>query len=68
MSHPFVREKIDEFPLVAILRGLTPPEAVDIGNALFEAGIRGMEVPLNSPVEPLESIRLLAEHFDGASS
>ena len=52
MSHPYVREKIDEFPLVAILRGLTPPEAIGIGNALFEAGIRVMEVPLNSPVEP----------------
>lgn len=68
MSHPFVREKIDEFPLVAILRGLTPPEAIGIGNALFEAGIRVMEVPLNSPVEPLESIRLLAGHFNGRAA
>jgi 2-dehydro-3-deoxyphosphogalactonate aldolase len=46
-------------PLVAIIRGVTPPEAIGIGEALHEAGIRIIEVPLNSP-EPFESIRLLA--------
>ncbi len=49
-------------PLVAILRGLTPAEAVPVGEALIEAGIVILEVPLNSP-EPFESIRLLARHF-----
>ena len=68
MSHPFVRQQIDKFPLVAILRGLTPPEAVDIGNVLFEAGVTVMEVPLNSPVDPLESIRVLSEHFAGRAA
>jgi 2-dehydro-3-deoxyphosphogalactonate aldolase len=46
--------------LIAILRGLTPDEAVPIGRALFEAGFRAIEVPLNSP-QPLESIRRLRD-------
>lgn len=36
-------------PLVAILRGLTPAEAVDVGNVLYQAGFRALEVPLNRP-------------------
>ena len=48
-----------ELPLIAILRGITPSEAIDIGLALVETGFRVIEVPLNSP-EPLESIRRLA--------
>lgn len=53
-----------ELPLVAILRGLHPDQAVDIGAALVEAGFRILEVPLNSP-RPFESIRLLADAFGG---
>ncbi|MCB8890203.1 2-dehydro-3-deoxy-6-phosphogalactonate aldolase [Vreelandella malpeensis] len=49
-------------PLIGILRGVTPSEAVDIAHALLEAGITRIEVPLNSP-SPLESIALLAERF-----
>lgn len=49
-------------PLIAILRGVTPDEAEDIGAALVEAGIRIIEVPFNSP-DPLESIRRLAQHL-----
>ncbi|MEP9367728.1 2-dehydro-3-deoxy-6-phosphogalactonate aldolase [Xanthobacter sp. VNH20] len=49
-------------PLVAILRGLKPEEALDVGAVLVEAGIAIIEVPLNSP-DPLKSIALLAEHF-----
>lgn len=45
-------------PLVAILRGLVPAEAVAAGRALAEAGFRLIEVPLNSP-EPFESIARL---------
>jgi 2-dehydro-3-deoxyphosphogalactonate aldolase len=52
----------DAAPIIAILRGLTPDDAVDIGRALVEAGIRMMEVPLNSP-EPITSIARLQEHF-----
>ncbi|KZC17739.1 2-dehydro-3-deoxy-6-phosphogalactonate aldolase [Rhodanobacter sp. FW510-R12] len=53
---------LDPLPLVAILRGLSPDEAVDVGNMLADAGFRVLEVPLNSPA-PLDSIRRLAERF-----
>ena len=51
-------------PLIAILRGITPDEAVAIGEALLAAGIARIEVPLNSP-DPLESIRRLAGALTG---
>jgi 2-dehydro-3-deoxyphosphogalactonate aldolase len=51
-------------PLIAILRGVTPDEVVAVGEALFDAGFRLIEVPLNSP-EPLESIARLAKTFAG---
>lgn len=46
-------------PLVAILRGVTPPEVVAIGEVLVQAGFTLIEVPLNSP-DPFESISKLA--------
>ena len=49
-------------PLVAILRGLKPDEALAIGTVLVEAGFRLIEVPLNSP-RPLESIAILRKQF-----
>ncbi|GHH72443.1 2-dehydro-3-deoxy-6-phosphogalactonate aldolase [Promicromonospora soli] len=42
--------------LVAILRGVTPDEAVAVAEAIFDAGFDAVEVPYNSP-DPLESIR-----------
>ncbi len=54
-----LRQRLGECPLVAIIRGVTPDEVEAIGAAVFEAGIRIIEVPLNSP-EPLRSIELLA--------
>lgn len=50
-------------PLIAILRGIDPPEAVPICQALIEAGITMIEVPLNSP-RPLESLRAMTDAFD----
>jgi 2-dehydro-3-deoxyphosphogalactonate aldolase len=55
---------LDGCPLVAIIRGVTPDEAEAIGGAIFDAGIRIIEVPLNSP-EPLKSIERLAFRFGG---
>ena len=45
--------------LVAILRGLTPQRAPEVGAALVGAGFRTIEVPLNSP-DPFATIKLLA--------
>lgn len=60
----FFRQCFTECPLVAIIRGVTPDEAVAVGDALYGAGIRIIEVPLNSP-DPLASIKRLAERFEG---
>jgi 2-dehydro-3-deoxyphosphogalactonate aldolase len=54
-------------PLIAIIRGVTPEEAVDIGGALIESGIRIVEVPLNSP-DPLKSIEKLASALGDQAS
>lgn len=47
-----------DVPLVGILRGVTPERVVSVGNTLYEAGIRMIEVPLNSP-DPFASIAAL---------
>lgn len=47
-------------PLVAIIRGVTPDEAVPVAEAILSAGIRIIEVPLNSP-HPFESINRLSK-------
>jgi 2-dehydro-3-deoxyphosphogalactonate aldolase len=53
---------LDECPLIAIIRGVTPDDAEAIGEAIFDGGIRIIEVPLNSP-DPLKSIERLAAKF-----
>lgn len=50
------------WPLIAILRGIKPSEAVDIANILVETGFCIVEVPLNSP-EPYASIVRLSKRF-----
>jgi 2-dehydro-3-deoxyphosphogalactonate aldolase len=57
-----LHQYLDQCPLIAIVRGVTPGEAEGIGQAIYEAGIRIIEVPLNSR-EPLDSIRRLAQRF-----
>jgi 2-dehydro-3-deoxyphosphogalactonate aldolase len=49
-------------PLIAILRGLQPARAIEVGETLIAAGWRCIEVPFNSP-EPLVSIEKLAKAF-----
>jgi 2-dehydro-3-deoxyphosphogalactonate aldolase len=57
-----LRLYLDQCPLIAILRGVTPDEAEAIGAAVIEAGIRIIEVPLNSP-DSLTSIEKLSAKF-----
>ncbi len=56
---------MDRLPLVAILRGLKPEEALDMGHAIVNSGFHILEAPLNSP-DPLRSIQILAEAFPNA--
>jgi 2-dehydro-3-deoxyphosphogalactonate aldolase len=53
---------LDACPLIAILRGIDPDNVLKVANTLVEAGIKIIEVPLNSP-EPFESISLLIEAY-----
>jgi 2-dehydro-3-deoxyphosphogalactonate aldolase len=48
--------------IIAIIRGVTLDEVAGVGDALYEAGIRIVEVPLNSP-DPFRSIAALAARF-----
>ncbi|MDJ1017054.1 MAG: 2-dehydro-3-deoxy-6-phosphogalactonate aldolase [Paracoccaceae bacterium] len=54
-----IGEAIEACPLIAILRGLEPSEALPVADVLVEAGFKIIEVPLNSP-QPLESIEKIA--------
>lgn len=60
--HPLFARHFAACPLVAIIRGVTTDEAEAVGDALYEAGIRIIEVPLNSP-DPLTSIAKLAQRL-----
>ena len=61
-ARDLLKRYLDQCPLVAIIRGVTPDEAEAIGDAIYEGGIRIIEVPLNSP-DPLKSIGKLAARF-----
>lgn len=58
-----IEDALAETPIVAIIRGVTPEEVLAVAEALYSAGVRAIEVPLNSP-EPLESIKRLASMAD----
>ncbi len=55
-----IHDWLKPLPLVAILRGLTPGESVDVGTAVADAGFRILEVPLNSP-DPMQSIARMTQ-------
>ncbi|GFM75014.1 2-dehydro-3-deoxy-6-phosphogalactonate aldolase [Pseudomonas cichorii] len=57
-----LKQALKENGLVAILRGLRPEEAPAIGEVLYQAGFRVIEVPLNSP-QPYDSITLLRQYL-----
>ncbi len=57
-----LRSHLARMGFTAILRGITPEEAIPVGEALVDAGFSIIEVPLNSP-RPLDSIRALADRF-----
>jgi 2-dehydro-3-deoxyphosphogalactonate aldolase len=59
-----IETALEHCGIIAILRGITPDEVVDVTTALYESGIRIVEVPLNSP-EPFQSIAKLSQHFSG---
>jgi len=53
---------LKQHPLIAILRGITTADVIDIATVLIEKKFKIIEIPLNSP-NPIESIRLLANRF-----
>jgi len=59
-----LNQALEACGIIAILRGVTPAEVMDVSQALYDAGVRIVEVPLNSP-EPFVSIEKLAKAFAG---
>ena len=55
---------LNECPIIAILRGITPEEVPAVCDVLFEAGIKILEIPLNSP-DVFRSIKIAADHCSG---
>ena len=57
-----LNEALEACGIIAILRGVSPDEVIAVGQALYDQGVRIVEVPLNSP-EPFASIEKLAKVF-----
>lgn len=62
MTGPARIDRLDALPLVAILRGLAPDQALPVADTLLAAGFLALEVPLNSP-EPFDSIARIAGRY-----
>jgi len=59
-----LNDALDECGIIAILRGVTSAEVIGACDVLYAAGVRIVEVPLNSP-DPFQSIQMLANKFAG---
>jgi 2-dehydro-3-deoxyphosphogalactonate aldolase len=59
-----LEEALAESGIIAILRGVRPDEVLAVAEALYSAGVRVVEVPLNSP-DPYDSIGKLAAEYQG---
>jgi 2-dehydro-3-deoxyphosphogalactonate aldolase len=57
-----LQDYLERMPLIAILRGIRPADALAVGEILIDAGFCILEVPLNSP-EPIKSIETLANAY-----
>ena len=57
-----LEQALEACGIIAILRGVSPAEVVAVTQTLYDAGVRIVEVPLNSP-EPFTSIDMLAKAF-----
>lgn len=62
MNDDRISNSLGRCPLIAIIRGVSPADALDTAQALVDSGIGIIEVPLNSP-EPLDSIERIAGRF-----
>lgn len=63
MAQPF--NLSEQFPLIAIIRGVLPENVIDVAQILIDEGFTMIEVPLNSP-DALVSIKKLVDHFNGS--
>jgi len=63
MTKQEILDILKSYPIVAILRGITTTEVIDICQALADNGIKFAEITMNSP-EAVKSIKLVAEHFN----
>jgi 2-dehydro-3-deoxyphosphogalactonate aldolase len=59
-----LEEALAESGIVAIVRGVKPGEILAVAEALYSAGVRVIEIPLNSP-DPYDSISLLSAEYTG---
>ena len=59
------QDLMKDCPCITILRGVEPQEINDIADAICDGGIKLLEITLNSPVGPLDSIAKAVEHTKG---